>query len=628
MGEQVGRERVARRLRSWRWVLGIGLLGVVLLSLAALWTFRDELRSPVALYREARRAGPKRAAALYGRLAEKLPEVEEYAQLWAAERAMPDLAAVRTLQAVVAYRPESPAAYEAHIAMARHYARAEAAAAEDEYRAALALYDTVALRQELAHYLEERGDNEQAYAEYRQLLKEQADAFAGMRRTGQEPLAVAQDLNAATYHSDALETLRGIDDPEALSLRAQALAGLRRDEEAEAVYRAWLEKTPDNATAQYGLARVLARLGRTGEALSIYETVETPDSELARAELLEKQHPEQALALYLDSPYPVAWWSATTMLEAQGRLTETLPIYARLAKSGTYFADDAAYRLHVLAQRVGDQDAQAEAQALLDGFGLNWLALRASEGEVSLRTSPPLAAAGGEILDKQNALESIGREDLAHLELVFAAQSPHGAETELAVTQELALEGYVSEAQAAAEAYINAHGRAALAFWQLSYPRPYSVTVQAAATEYGVDPLLIWAVMREESRYDPEADSYVGARGLMQVMPSTQEWIAEQLGEEIAPGDAYDPQTNIRMGAWFLRFLSDHFQGDLDLVIAAYNGGAGSVDSWLADPLVSNRDDLLRWIGFGETREYLARVSLSYRVYRELYAQDSDVGAQ
>jgi soluble lytic murein transglycosylase len=196
------------------------------------------------------------------------------------------------------------------------------------------------------------------------------------------------------------------------------------------------------------------------------------------------------------------------------------------------------------------------------------------------------------------------------------------------VTQELALEGYVSEAQAAAEAYINAHGRAALAFWQLSYPRPYSVTVQAAATEYGVDPLLIWAVMREESRYDPEADSYVGARGLMQVMPSTQEWIAEQLGEEIAPGDAYDPQTNIRMGAWFLRFLSDHFQGDLDLVIAAYNGGAGSVDSWLADPLVSNRDDLLRWIGFGETREYLARVSLSYRVYRELYAQDSDVGAQ
>jgi soluble lytic murein transglycosylase-like protein len=63
----------------------------------------------------------------------------------------------------------------------------------------------------------------------------------------------------------------------------------------------------------------------------------------------------------------------------------------------------------------------------------------------------------------------------------------------------------------------------------------------------------------------------------------------------------------------------------LDLVIAAYNGGAGSVDSWQADPLVSNRDDLLRWIGFGETREYLERVSSSYLVYQEMYASGSNM---
>jgi soluble lytic murein transglycosylase len=627
MRHQDARGHVARR-RLRRWLLVASLVGVALIALAVLWAFRDELRSPAVLYREAQQASPKRAAALYARLAEDLPEIEEYARLWAAEQAMPDVEAMRALQAVAAYRPESPAAYEAQIAMARHYARTEAAAAEDAYRAALALHDTVALRQELAHYLEEQGDNEQAYAEYRQILKEQADAFAGMRRTGQDPLTVAQDLNTATYFSDALETLRGVDDPEALALRAQALAGLRRDEEAEAAYWAWLEEVPDNAVALYGLARVLARLGHTDEALSIYETVETPDSELARAELLEQQDPEQALALYLDSPYPAAWWSATTMLEAQGRLTETLPIYARLAESGTYLADDAAYRMYVLAQREGDQEAQAEAKALLDAFGLNWFALRASEGQVGLRISPPLAASDGEIPAKQAALASIGREDLAHLELVFAAHSQHAPETKLVVMEELAREGDVGEAQFAAEGYVNVHGRASLAFWELSYPRPYSDTVQAAAAQYGVDPLLIWAVMREESRYDPEADSYVGARGLMQVMPATQEWIAEEMGEEIAPGDAYDPETNIRMGAWFLRFLSDHFQDDLELVIAAYNGGAGSVDSWLADPLVSNRDDLLRWIRYGETREYLSRVLLSYRVYRALYGEESDLGTQ
>jgi soluble lytic murein transglycosylase len=102
--------------------------------------------------------------------------------------------------------------------------------------------------------------------------------------------------------------------------------------------------------------------------------------------------------------------------------------------------------------------------------------------------------------------------------------------------------------------------------------------------------------------------------------------VSEECREEIAPGDAFTPEASIRMGAWFLRFLIDHFDGDLDLVIAAYNGGAGSVAEWLADPMVSDRDDLLRWIGFGESREYLQRVSSSLQVYRELYTDRSDGG--
>jgi soluble lytic murein transglycosylase len=599
----------------------LGLLGGVVL----VWTFRDSLRSPQALYREAQSARPERAAVLYSRLAEKLPQIEEYAWLWAAEVAMPDLEALRTLQAVVAFRPQSPAAYQAHIAIARHYASIEAPGAEDEYRAALALNDTVTLRLELARYLEEQGDYEGAYAEYLPILGEQPDAFAGMRRMGQDPLTVAEDLNAATYYSDALETLRGKDDLEALPLRVRALSGLGRYEEAEAAYRAWLEEMPGDVTAQLGLAQVLVRLGRPDEALSLYRTTDTPDSRLAQAELLEEEDPEEALALYLDSPYPVAWWSATTMLEAQGRLTETLPIYARLGETDTYLADDAAYRLYVLARRVGDEEAQAEGKALLDGFGLNGLALRAAEGELRLATAPPLVTTGGNVPDKARALELIGREDLAHMELVLAARFRRAPEVDLAMAEALASKGYVVDAQAIAEEYIEDHLRAPLAFWQLSYPRPYSATVEAAAAEFDVDPLLVWAVMREESRYDPEALSYAGARGLMQVMPSSQAWIAEQVGEDISPGDAFTPEASIRMGAWFLRFLLDYFDGDLDLVIAAYNGGAGSVDSWQADPLVSNRDDLLRWIGFGETREYLERVSLSYRVYQELYASGSNM---
>jgi soluble lytic murein transglycosylase len=625
MGQE-GVKVMHRRSGFRRWALIVILGGLLLAAMALGWTLKDYLRSPQALYREARSAPPERAAVLYARLAEKLPQIEEYARLWTAEAAMPDMEAMRTLQAIVAFRPHSPAAYQAHVAMARHYASSEAPEAEDEYRAALALHDSVALRLELARFLEGQGDDKGAYAEYLHILSQRPDGFAGMRRTGQDPLAVARDLNAATYYSDAVETLRGIDDPQALPLRAQALSGLGRYEEAEAAYRAWLEQTPDDATAQLGLAQVLVRLGRRDEALALYQTMDTPDSSLAQAELLEEEDPDKALALYQDSPYPVAWWSATGMLEAQGRLTETLSIYARLGQADTYLADDAAYRLVVLAQRVGDEGAQAEGKALLEGLGLNWLALRATKGEPRLATAPPLATAGADILDKARALELLGREDLAHMELVLTARFRRAPEVELAMAEALVSRGYVVDAQSIAETYIEDHPRAPLAFWQLSYPRPYSATVAAAAAEFDVDPLLVWAAMREESRYDPEALSPVGARGLMQVMPPTQTWIAEQLGEDISPGDAFTPEANIRMGAWFFHFLLDYFDGDLDLVIAAYNAGAASVDGWQADPLVSNRDDLLRWIGFGQTREYLERVSLSYRVYQELYA--SAAGAE
>lgn len=176
------------------------------------------------------------------------------------------------------------------------------------------------------------------------------------------------------------------------------------------------------------------------------------------------------------------------------------------------------------------------------------------------------------------------------------------------------------EAQAIAEEYLDHHPRAPLAFWRLSYPTPYMAAVEAAAAEFEVDPLLIWALMRAESRYDEDAYGYAGERGLMQILPSTQVWVAEQLGEDISPGDAFAPETNIRLAAWLLRFLLEYFDSDTELSIAAYNGGAGSVDTWKDDPLVSDRDDFLRWIGFGQTREYLERVSLYYRIYRELYA--------
>jgi soluble lytic murein transglycosylase len=501
----------------------------------------------------------------------------------------------------------------------------EAPEAEDAYRDALSLHDTVALRLELARHLQEHGDLQGAYTEYYLVLGDRPDAFAGMRRTAEDPLTVAEDLINAAWFSDALETLRDVSDPRATPLRGRALGGLGRYEEAENALRAWLRDNPEDDSAKVELAEVLERLQEEEEALSLYEELDTLDSKLARAELLEDDEPEEALDLYSQVPYPVAWWSATALLEHQGRLTETLPLYERVARSSAYFADDAAYRLLVLSQRLGDKETEAEAKALLRTYGLNWLSLRASQKDFRLPAAPALAPGGEVILDKVAALESLGRGDLAELELELAAKHRGTPEVDLAMAQALAERGETVQAQTIAAEYAGGDGRRApVAFWRLSYPRPYSTTVQAAAKTFDLDPLLIWSVMRQESVFDAEAMSYVGARGLMQVMPSTQEWIAEQLDEDISPGEAFTPEASIRMGAWFLRFVLDYFDGDVQLALAAYNGGAGSVDSWLNDPLVSDRDDLLRWIGFGETREYLERVSLNYEVYQALYGTEGD----
>ena len=611
-----------RQRPDLRWFLVLVVLLVVTGVAYYAWTQRDALRAPLDLYRVAQAAEPARALPLYGRLGEKLPEIKEYTALWAAASAMPDLSAVRTLQDVIALRPQSPAAYEAHIVLARYYAGSGAPQAKDEYLAALALNDEEALRLELARRLEEQGDDQGAYAQYVRLLNKLPDAFEGVRRSGHDPLVVAKDLIAAGYDSDALDTLRTSADPAALPLRAQALTTLERSAEAETAYRQWLAQNPSDAAAKTGLAGVLAQEGHADEALALYKTVDTADSRLAQADLLAAQKPDEALALYKDSPYPVAWWTATGILEKQGHITETLPLYARIAKSDADFADDAAYRLLILGQKLGDQGTQAQGQALLDGLGLDWLALRARKAGPNLELAPAAAAAGQDILAKARALTVIGRADLAHLELILAARNAGAPEVGLAMAQALMAAGDVSAAQEIAATYVGDHPYAPAAFWQVSYPQPYSATVRAAAKEFGVDPLLVWSVMRAESRYDAEALSSVGARGLMQVMPPTQTYIAEQLKEDIPPGAAFIPETNIRMGAWYLHYLLQYFKGDQELTIAAYNGGPGSVDTWLKDPLVSSREDLIRWIGFGQTREYLERVSLNYQMYRALYPAD------
>jgi len=593
-------------------ISAITFLGLAILTLPVQ---RASVGPPQLLYEEAQEADLATAQALYCRLREGFPEISEYFLLASARAAMPDVEAVQELKSIIDYRPHSPVAFEAHLILARYYASLGDKEAEGEYRKALELENSPALCLEFARYLEKEGRTGEAYQEYKVLLSSYPAAFVDMRRSATDPLVLAADLNAALYFSDALESLRLVEGPN--SQRARALEGLGRYEEARSEYEAWLERNPEDGEARLGLARTLARLGYVEEALEEYQKVESAESLLAQAEILEALDPEKSLEMYQSLSYPYGWWRGATLLEGEGWTEEALPLYSRLARSDTLLADDAAYRTYILAQRVGDPEALEEASALLKELEPNYFALLAQNRGFSpvVASLPP---DGEAILEKVKALELLGLDRFAHRELLFAARFSQSPAMELAMAEALAERGFLRDAQSIASKALNTLDAAPLPLWRLAYPKPFLQEVEETAREFDLDPLLLYAIMREESRYDPEAISRAYAQGLMQIIPSTRDWIVQQMQVEIDPTEIFDPGMNIRLGAWYLRHLLDYFQGDIEYAVAGYNGGPGNVNKWKENPLIQEKADFFRWIGLYETREYVPKVLLSYEVYRWL----------
>lgn len=163
--------------------------------------------------------------------------------------------------------------------------------------------------------------------------------------------------------------------------------------------------------------------------------------------------------------------------------------------------------------------------------------------------------------------------------------------------------------------------------WSLAeravYPQKYSELVEKYADEYNIPEDIIYATIKVESSFDPEAISVAGARGLMQLMPSTFEWLTsdEHLGEHLTPNMLFDPEVNIRYGVYYLKYLYTKFNYNWDITTAAYNGGEGNVVNWLADTRYSDGDGNLKAYpkGFGETKTYVKKIANARQMYLKLY---------
>ena len=152
------------------------------------------------------------------------------------------------------------------------------------------------------------------------------------------------------------------------------------------------------------------------------------------------------------------------------------------------------------------------------------------------------------------------------------------------------------------------------------FPIKYEETVTKYSEEYELDPLMIYSIIKVESSFDENAESNKGARGLMQITPSTGEWIAEKLKiEEFHSDDLFIPEINIMMGTWYFNYLAEKFDNDISLVIAAYNAGPGKVQNWLKDKETSENGQDLNNIPYKETENYIKKFDNTYEQYKELY---------
>ncbi len=154
----------------------------------------------------------------------------------------------------------------------------------------------------------------------------------------------------------------------------------------------------------------------------------------------------------------------------------------------------------------------------------------------------------------------------------------------------------------------------------MTYPVEYQDLIRKYAAENEIDPAYVAAVVLAESSYRADAVSSANAQGLMQILPTTGEWLSGKFDEEYVEGCLFDPDTNLRYGCWYLGFLMRRYDGNMACASSAYHQGQGTVDKWLENPEYSQDGKTLSAIPSDATKTYVDRILRYYEKYAELYA--------
>lgn len=467
--------------------------------------------------------------------------------------------------------------------------------------------------------------------------------------------------------------------PEARVERAKRLAAVGKNSEAETELVTALRQTPTSAVVAEAWYRLgLVRLSSKGAIYALEQSLRYPENAARGAywlgeALATARRGAEAKALWwrVTRGYPGSLWAARSLqslaisAEAERAWGEVDRILGQIAAQfpGWRIADDARWRRGWLQYRRGKyRDAEATFLASVRAAPLSarasealYWAAKAREQQrrdarpllVQVVQRYPLTYAGQRARLRLGApppprspapapppLRDVGfhplYEELAALGFDREAADEAEAVLESAPTLEIRrfvgtrrviagdYYGAVAVAEGVVDHALRGGGPVDVGWWALAYPRAYWDLVSAVAASTGVDPYLVLAVMREESRYNAQAISPAGAIGLMQLMPYTARALAE--GEEVPIQKLMQPEVSIRYGATYLSGVLRDFRGDVTLALAAYNAGPVAARRFARAPR-HDPDLFVATIPYAETRGYVQIVLETYGIYRWLYQQ-------
>ena len=400
----------------------------------------------------------------------------------------------------------------------------------------------------------------------------------------------------------------------------------------------FVQKFGDSALADdvlIALARLWMRQGNFDKAMEALQT-------------LLQTHPEGDMAL--DAMFLRFWYARKQgHLQAASEAIEALEKAAREKSSADALWRALFWRGQLAAEMEQEASAQQAWKQLLQEGPLSFYAERVRQKQGPWESLFPKEEAAEYVFSQSSlqkfpawaaALEfwKMGLWPEAVPELLSIAKAELD-EDGLFLVAELLLQAQASEAAFSVLwpmwfRGFHPHARIPRRYWKLAYPLAFREEVESATKAAGLQNAhLVQAVMREESACNPQALSWAGARGLLQLMPGTAREVAQKLGlKRFAVHELMRPELNLRLGASYLEGLLKRFEGEPIYAIAAYNAGPNAVARWQARSKTEILEEWVEDVPLDETRSYIKRVLSSYAIYHWLYPdvrpKDSNISAR